>query len=1031
MKTQKHRMKFKVFAFIMALMLAFWLIPAGTLFGADIITVSNHQGQMPDSSWTSGNVSGYKDGDTINFRFDFTASAAGSGSLDVKFSKVGNKGFDFFLGSFNHYDTTGNTAEGTVAPSGGVVADGGDWVQTLDVVFTAAGTVTVYYQLQLSDDAGQNDGASTQSQLASSAIPGDVHEPGSQTVPVPARDVLQVDDITIYKHIDDSIATVGTFGFTWSGGDGTSGAFDLGPAVYSSILTVIEGVEYTITETTLEPGYAFLKTVRNGTEGFVNPIVFSATDSVDPNIYFHNYLDTGTIIVHKNIVAPDGSEIVDSTTGFTVQLNGADQKPVAEGTDATYNNVASGTHTITEDTVVAGYVLDSITPDGDGITPGAQVTVVAGETTEVWVTNKQTDATITIHKDVRAPDGSDVSDSHSFTVKRDGVEGKTIAEGTDAVYSVAPGTYTFTEDADGDYTLDSITGDDDAIALNGATVTVGSGESKELTFVNKQMKATITIVKDVRDPGGYDISDNNIFTVRVGGSDPKNFAEGSNAQYQLDPGQYVFTEDAESGYTLMGVNPDNNALASDGTTQTLTSNQSLTITFTNYQDYGSVSGTKYEDEDGSLGTTDDQTGIENWWVYLYQTTSDYTGGTLFDSLQTESDGSFNFASVIPGYYQLTEEIRTGWKNLTSWFLNFMVGPGEDVVDKDFVNFQNVTIVVHKNILAPDGSEVIDSTSGFSVLIDGGDKKAVDESTNAIYDDLEPGTYTISEDDIPAGYLLYSITPDESGAPGAQITVSSGATIDVYVVNKQTEAIITIHKNVIASDGSETTDLKDFTVQKDGGENETIAEGTDAVYTVFPGTYTFTELTEAGYTLDSITGDDDGTASNGATVEVSSGEKIELTFVNKQAPPPALGSIGDYVWRDGNRNGVWDSGEFGLDDVTVYLSGPVNQVTLTDANGFYLFTGLPSGAYTITIDTGDPDIPAGSTFTTPDNYIVVLAGGIVLYADFGLMSAGPEPFLEVLALTGFDLSYYIAGFLLIFIGGIGAIYLSRLLRRKEE
>ena len=250
-----------------------------------------------------------------------------------------------------------------------------------------------------------------------------------------------------------------------------------------------------------------------------------------------------------------------------------------------------------------------------------------------------------------------------------------------------------------------------------------------------------------------------------------------------------------------------------------------------------------------------------------------------------------------------------------------------------------------------------------------------------------------------------------------------------MVNKQTEATITIHKNVIAYDGSETTDLKDFTVQKNGSEDETIAEGTDAVYTVFPETYTFTELTEAGYTLDSIIGDDDGTASNGATVEVSSGENIELTFVNKQGPPPALGSIGDYVWRDNNRNGVWDPGEFGLDDVTVYLYGPVNMVTKTDANGNYLFTGLPAGTYRVEIFADDIDIPAGSTFTTPDNYIIVLAGGVVLYADFGLMSAGPEPFLEVLALTGFDISYYIAGFLLIFIGGIGTIYLRRLLRRK--
>jgi hypothetical protein len=344
----------------------------------------------------------------------------------------------------------------------------------------------------------------------------------------------------------------------------------------------------------------------------------------------------------------------------------------------------------------------------------------------------------------------------------------------------------------------------------------------------------------------------------------------------------------------------------------------------------------------------------------------------------------------------------------------MVGPGEDVVDKDFINFENATIVVHKNILAPDGSEVSDSATGFTVLIDGGDQESISESTNAVYVDLEPGTYTITENNIPAGYVLDSITPDEEGAPGAQITVTSGATIDVYVVNRQTEAEITISKDVIAPDGTDVSDANPFTVQKDGAEDETIAEGTDAVYTVFPGIYTFTELAEAGYILDSITGDDDAIASNGATVTVGSGETAELVFVNKQVPPDTV-SIGDYVWRDNNRNGIWDSGEFGLAGVTVFLTGPVSLTTVTDALGNYLFSGIPPGTYTVTIDTGDPDIPDGSSFTTASEFVVTISSGSVLYADFGLMSSPPEeePFIEVLAFTGMNTTGYIAGLMAVF------------------
>ncbi len=61
-----------------------------------------------------------------------------------------------------------------------------------------------------------------------------------------------------------------------------------------------------------------------------------------------------------------------------------------------------------------------------------------------------------------------------------------------------------------------------------------------------------------------------------------------------------------------------------------------------------------------------------------------------------------------------------------------------------------------------------------------------------------------------------------------------------------------------------------------------------------------------------------------------------------------GSIGDLVWWDINANGIKDASEPGLANVIVNLDNGA-QVR-TDSNGFYLFTNLIDGTYTVTVDT---------------------------------------------------------------------------------
>ncbi|HET7435886.1 MAG TPA: kelch repeat-containing protein [Thermoanaerobaculia bacterium] len=110
-----------------------------------------------------------------------------------------------------------------------------------------------------------------------------------------------------------------------------------------------------------------------------------------------------------------------------------------------------------------------------------------------------------------------------------------------------------------------------------------------------------------------------------------------------------------------------------------------------------------------------------------------------------------------------------------------------------------------------------------------------------------------------------------------------------------------------------------------------------------------------------------------------------------------GAIGDYIWRDENRDGVQDADESGLAGVTVQLRngfGTLMATTTTNTAGGYLFTDLAAGDYQIEVVP-----PDGFTFSTAfsisddavDSDIdpllgitqVKLAGGDRLDVDAGL------------------------------------------------
>ena len=76
--------------------------------------------------------------------------------------------------------------------------------------------------------------------------------------------------------------------------------------------------------------------------------------------------------------------------------------------------------------------------------------------------------------------------------------------------------------------------------------------------------------------------------------------------------------------------------------------------------------------------------------------------------------------------------------------------------------------------------------------------------------------------------------------------------------------------------------------------------------------------------------------------------------------------------------------------SVTVSGPVNSSTVTDANGHYVFSGIPAGTYTVceVVQSGwtqsSPTMPAACASGKGYNFSLT-AGGSGSFVDFGNMT----------------------------------------------
>jgi plastocyanin len=702
----------------------------------------------------------------------------------------------------------------------------------------------------------------------------------------------------------------------------------------------------------------------------------------------------GSIVVTKQ-TNPDGSP-------QSFQFD-PDYGPNFNLTDGTSNNsgpLSPGTYSVAEVNVPAGWTPTGATCS-DGSPPGA-INLAAGETVTCTFTNTQ-QASITVVKNA-LPNGAQ---DFGFTTTGglspaafsldDDADG--TLQNTRTYTGLLPGSFTVTEGADpAGWQLTNLQclggGPNTTTAGRTATIGLDAGEAVTCTFTNQGV-GSITVVKDAVPNSAQDFG----FTT-TGGLSPATFSLDDDANgtlpnqrifEDLGPGTYTVTEDADpAGWELdeldcTGGGPDTSTADRTATIE-LDFGETVVCTFTN-QGVGSIAIVKNAVPDAAQDFTFTTTGGLSPSPF-----------SLDDDADVTLSNTQSFPGVNAGSYTVTEAADpAGWRltnlqctggggNTSAGGRTATIGldPGESVTCT-FTDTQDGTIVVTKETTPSGSPQSFEFDTNYSpnfTLTDG---------QNNTSPSLAPGTYSVQEVNVPAGWNLASSTCDDGSAP-ASIDLNPGETVTCTFTNVQGGGI-TIVKNAVnnaAQDfGFTTTGVlipSSFTLDDDA---DPTLSNTRTYSFALPGTYTVTENADpAGWQLTDITcsGGGGNTSDTGrtATIGLDLGEHVTCMFTNTHE-----GSI--TIVKDAVPNDPQDF-EF---DPSANLDPGANFLLDDDGDGTLshqrVFTDLLPGTYSVT----EENMPAGWSLTSitctdgSDPADITLSAGETVSCTFtNTQDAGP-------------------------------------------
>ena len=355
-------------------------------------------------------------------------------------------------------------------------------------------------------------------------------------------------------------------------------------------------------------------------------------------------------------------------------------------------------------------------------------------------------------------------------------------------------------------------------------------------------------------------------------------------------------------------------------------------------------------------------------------------GVLVATTTTSGDGNYTFDTLIAGNYTVQVDPATLPAGVAETYdldgvasansASFSLATGAHRTDVDF-GYRATGSVGDRVWLDSNGNGVQDAgeagINGVTVQLLDASANVVGTATTAgdgnyTFNNLAGGTYTVRVSSLPAGVAETYDLDGIATANQATFTLAAGASrTDVDFGYRYTGSVgdrVWLDSNGNGIQDAGEAGINGVTVQLLDGSNNVVGTTT----TAGDGNYTFNNLAPGTYTVRvsslpvgvAETYDLDGIASaNQATFTLAAGaNRTDVDFGYQ-----GTGSVGDRVWLDSNGNGTQDTGEAGINGVTVQLLDGSNNVvgtTTTAGDGNYTFNNLAPGTFTVRVSS----LPAG-------------------------------------------------------------------------
>ncbi|MEZ4675057.1 MAG: SdrD B-like domain-containing protein [Caldilineaceae bacterium] len=400
-------------------------------------------------------------------------------------------------------------------------------------------------------------------------------------------------------------------------------------------------------------------------------------------------------------------------------------------------------------------------------------------------------------------------------------------------------------------------------------------------------------------------------------------------------------------------------------------------------------------------------GVEGVTVVLYD-----VNDTPVATTTTDVDGIYAFTNLVPGDYYVV------FTPLSGYVLSPQDNSGDDTADSDVDPTTGATILTtlssgendptwDAGLYEPagigdrvwydnnrDGVQDSGETGVENVeveLLDANGTVVLTTTTDASgyysFTNLMPDNYSIHFvlDSLPTGYVVSPQDNSGDDATDSDADATTGTTIQTTLdageydptwdmgIYLPTASLGDLVWEDLNHDGVQDPNEPGIpgvvvTLTDSNGLTQTVTTDANGNYT-FPALisgepYTVTFVTPDGYMPTTPNAGDDALDSDGAVVVVNLQPGEHNPTIDSGFWRPA--GIGDRVWYDDNRNGMQDGGENGVADVTVELLGSNGQIidtTTTDPSGYYSFTNLIPGDYSVRFIPGT--LPADYALIQPD------------------------------------------------------------------